>query len=110
MKIEFLWFEDCPNHQDARALLRTVMADRRLTNVIEEIDATESSVAERHRFPGSPTIRINGRDVEPGFHDPGDYTPRCRLYQAAAGLKGVPERRWIENALTDAQRAEDGAA
>jgi len=37
-------------------------------------------VAEQLRFPGSPTIRVDGRDVQPGFEDPADYTSRCRLY------------------------------
>ena len=49
--------------------------------------------------PGSPTIRIDGVDVPPGFSDPGDYTPRCRVYWTNAGLRGVPERSWIEAAL-----------
>jgi hypothetical protein len=52
------------------------------------------------RFPGSPTIRVNGRDVDPGYVDPGNYTPRCRLYRTAAGLRGLPERTWIADALT----------
>ena len=66
---------------------------------LEDIDATDPVVAERHRFPGSPTVRVDGRDVDPSFQDPGDYTPRCRLYWTAVGLGGVPERAWVESAL-----------
>jgi hypothetical protein len=66
---------------------------------IEEVDASDPAVAAAHRFPGSPTIRIDGIDIEPGYADPGDYTPRCRLYWAAAGLRGVPDPAWIEAAL-----------
>lgn len=99
MKIEFLWFDECPNHAYARGLLQEVTASRQIQQRIEDIDATDPAVAVRYRFPGSPAIRINGRDVEPGFVDPGDYTPRCRLYPTEAGLKGIPERRWIEDAL-----------
>lgn len=108
MKIEFLWFEGCPNHSDARHLLQDVMAERQVRQDVQEINATNPIVAEQHRFPGSPTIRVNGIDVEPGFADPGDYTPRCRLYPTVAGLKGIPERRWIEDALARARRAESG--
>lgn len=68
---------------------------------IIDIDATDRAVAEQHRFPGSPTIRIDGRDVDPRFRDPGDYTPRCRLYLTSAGLRGVPDRSWIEEALRE---------
>jgi hypothetical protein len=63
------------------------------------VDATDPLIAERLRFPGSPTIRVDGRDIDPTYVDPGDYTPRCRLYRTSEGLRGVPERAWIEDAL-----------
>ncbi|HEX5466047.1 MAG TPA: hypothetical protein VFW92_05150 [Candidatus Limnocylindrales bacterium] len=69
---------------------------------VRSIDATDPLVAAAYRFPGSPTIRIDGRDVDPSFSDPGDYTPRCRLYRTAAGLRGLPERAWLVAALTSA--------
>ena len=62
-------------------------------------DATDPEVARRHRFPGSPTIRVDGKDVDPSFIDPGDYTPRCRLFRADSGIVRIPERQWIEDAL-----------
>lgn len=99
--VELLWFSDCPNHHAARALLRELMVRHCVTGVIVDIDATDPVVAESHRFPGSPTIRVNGVDVDPSFVDPGDYTPRCRLYRTAAGLRGVPEASWIRGALID---------
>jgi hypothetical protein len=98
-RIELLWFEDCPNHPAARTMLRELLDELAPGTEISEIDATDPRVAERHRFPGSPTIRIDGRDIDPSFQDPGDYTPRCRLYRTAAGLRGLPERAWIESAL-----------
>ncbi len=67
--------------------------------VIRIIDATDQTVAASHRFPGSPTIRVDGLDVDPGFVDTGDYTPRCRLYRTSEGLRGIPEPVWIEAAL-----------
>ncbi len=99
MRIELLWFDGCPNHDAARTMLREVLADRGAGDGFEEIDASDPEVAERLRFPGSPTIRIDGVDVEPNFEDPGDYTPRCRLYATAEGLRGVPERSWLEAAI-----------
>lgn len=97
--IEFLWFGDCPNHPAARALLAGVVDELAPGTPIQEVDATDPAVAAALRFPGSPTIRVDGRDVDPSYVDPGDYTPRCRLYRTGAGLRGVPERRWIEDAL-----------
>ena len=97
--IELLWFSDCPNHQAARGLLRAVVADVSPESVIRDIDATDPGVAAQLRFPGSPTIRVDGRDVQAGFEDPADYTPRCRLYWTEQGLARIPPREWIEDAL-----------
>lgn len=97
--VELLWFSDCPNHSVARAALADAIERLARGTTIEEVDASDPQVAEARRFPGSPTIRADGIDVEPGFQDPGDYTPRCRLYRTAAGLRGVPDPAWIEAAL-----------
>jgi hypothetical protein len=98
-KVELLWFEGCPNHPAARRMLEEVIAEVAPGTRITEVDATDSTVAERVPFPGSPTIRVDGRDVDSTYTDPDDYTPRCRLYRTAAGLRGLPERRWIVDAL-----------
>lgn len=97
--VAFLWFQDCPNHEVARAILREVIDDVAPGTTFDDIDATDPNVARTHRFPGSPTIRVDGKDVDPAFVDPGDYTPRCRLFRSDSGLVRVPERRWIEDAL-----------
>ncbi|MBA2632406.1 MAG: hypothetical protein H0U86_05340 [Chloroflexi bacterium] len=97
--VELLWFSDCPHHEAARRLLGDVLADVAPATAIRDLDATDPSVAAALRFPGSPTIRVDGRDVEPGYVDPGVYAPRCRLYRTREGLRGLPERRWIEDAL-----------
>jgi hypothetical protein len=98
-EVELLWFEGCANHPAARQMLEEVIAELAPGTPIKDVDATDPVVAERVRFPGSPTIRIDGRDIDPTYTDPGDYTPRCRLYRTSAGLQGVPERRWIADAL-----------
>ena len=47
-------------------------------------------------------LEINGVDVEPQWEPCADCTPRCRLYLTADGLRGLPERRWIADALAAA--------
>jgi hypothetical protein len=97
--VELLWFSDCPNHPIARRLLADAIERLAPGTTIEEVDASDPDVAASLRFPGSPTIRVDGIDIEPGFRDPGDYTPRCRLYWTTAGLRGIPDPAWIEEAL-----------
>ena len=108
IRVEFLWFDGCPNHEPARALLDDVIAAVAPGTLVEAINASDPEVAAAHRFPGSPTIRVDGMDIDPSFVDPGDYTPRCRLFRTAEGLRGVPPREWIENALTGAQSRRSG--
>jgi hypothetical protein len=107
-RVEFLWFDDCPSHVTARALLDDVIAAIAPGTVVEAINASDPEVAAVHRFPGSPTIRVDGTDIDPNFVDPGDYTPRCRLFRTAEGLRGVPPREWIVAALASAQSRPGG--
>ena len=98
-EVELLWFADCPNHPPARSMLEEVIDKVAPGTVIHDVDATDPTIAAGVRFPGSPTIRVDGRDVDPSYIDPGDYTPRCRLYRTRAGLRGLPERGWLVDAL-----------
>lgn len=98
-RVELLWFSDCPNHPAARRMLEELVTEFAPGTQIRDVDATDPAVAAATRFPGSPTIRVDGQDIDPTFVDPRDYTPRCRLYWTDAGLRGIPERRWIEAAL-----------
>lgn len=101
-RIELLWFADCPNHEPTRTLLVEVIAALAPGTPIIDVDASDPKVAAALRFPGSPTIRINGSDVDPGYVDPGDYTPRCRVYWTPDGLRPIPARSWIERAIRQA--------
>ena len=99
MKLEVLSFDGCPGRDPARALVTDVVADVAPGALVEEVDASDPAVAARLRFPGSPTVRVDGVDVEPGYVDTGDYSPRCRVYRTSAGLAQVPPRAWVEDAV-----------
>jgi hypothetical protein len=97
--IEFLFWEGCPSHPEAKELLESVLAERRIDVPIEmhEIRTKEEAVA--RAFPGSPTIRIDGRDVDPGgAEEPPALT--CRVYRFPDGrVSPVPSREQLEEAL-----------
>lgn len=108
MNIELLWFEGCPNHEAAEALLLDVLAAQGVAATVRRIEVPDEATGNRVRFPGSRTIRIDGRDVDAEF-DPAtciDCTPRCRVYATSSGLRGVPERSWIERAVRAARLEE----
>ena len=102
MNIELLWFEDCPNHETTEELLAGVLDQYGVNAVINRVEVPDEETGKHFTFPGSPTVRINGVDVEPGWEPCDDCTPRCRLYLTSEGLRGVPERIWIEDAVREA--------
>jgi hypothetical protein len=107
MQIELLWFEGCPNHESARAAVEQVLASRGLGAArIELVRVDETNVVDV-KCPGSPTIRVDGRDIEPDFRDPGAYALSCRVYATSGGLRGQPETIWIEQAI-DRALSNDG--
>src|SRR5215471_9192941 len=65
MKIELLYFEACPNHEPAMNILREALESSGLQGRIEEVQVRTQSEAEAMGFVGSPSIRINGSDIEP---------------------------------------------
>ena len=99
MKIEFLFWRECPSHPEARALLDEVLAERGLDAEVEEREVTTTEEAEELAFPGSPTIRVDGRDVDPaGAGSRPALT--CRIYHRPDGrVSPVPTREQIEEAL-----------
>lgn len=101
MRIELLWFDGCPNHEAARRVVEQVLASRGLDPAMVESIRVDAMSVDQVKFAGSPTIRVNGRDVEPDFRDPGAYSLSCRVYPTPQGLRGKPEVAWIERAIDD---------
>ena len=97
--VELLWFEGCPNHEHAEELVREVLTGFGIRAPVHRIEVPDEAAGKRVCFPGSPTVRVNGGDVEPGWECCEDCTPRCRVYATEAGLKGIPPRQWIVEAV-----------
>lgn len=95
MQIDVLYFSGCPNHGPAVDLVREVLRDLGMHHRVHEIEVPDPEGATRLGFLGSPTIRVDGRDIEPDAEKRTDYAMSCRVY----GPSGVPPRAWIETAL-----------
>jgi hypothetical protein len=98
--VELLYFDGCPNHELLLPHLEQLLRNGEITAEIALRNVPDDAAAQRERFLGSPTVRIDGRDVEPGAEDRDDYGLKCRLYRTDAGLKGAPLDEWILDALT----------
>src|SRR5271155_2478555 len=98
-KIEFLYLDDCPSHPEALALLRDVLAERGVDRPIEVREVRSDDEALELRFPGSPTIRIDGRDVDPAGAG-GRPALSCRIYRLPGGrVSPLRSREQIVEAL-----------
>ena len=64
-RIELYYWEGCPSHPEALALLEDVLAEHGVTTEVELHEVQTDDEAAELRFPGSPTIRFDGRDVDP---------------------------------------------
>jgi hypothetical protein len=96
--VELLYFKGCPNVEAARALVQRVAADVGITPDLRLVGVTPND-AERLRFLGSPSVRVNGRDVEPGADERTTFVFACRVYETPLGLSGQPAREWVRAAL-----------
>jgi hypothetical protein len=98
-RIEFLYWDGCPSHPEARRDLEALLAERGIETPIEVREVRSWEEAERLRFPGSPTIRIDGRDVDEAGAD-ARPSLSCRIYHLPDGrVSPVPSRRQLEDAL-----------
>lgn len=98
--IEFIYWEQCPSHQRALTQLREAMGRYGLSDNQLEIRAIATDEqAVQERFVGSPTIRVDGRDVvEPDDGQP--YVLGCRLYRHRDGRPSpLPDQRDLDDAL-----------
>jgi hypothetical protein len=106
MKVQVLFFDGCPNHEALLPRLRELLDINGAEAAdIELVRVEDDEAAIRTRFLGSPTVRIDERDVEPGAGERTDFGLRCRLYATPDGLRGVPADEWVLGELQRAQTA-----
>ena len=99
VKIELLYLDGCPSHQAFLPRLRELLAEAGVHAPITERRVASDIDAQRERFLGSPTLRVDGIDVEPDAGVRTDYGLQCRLYRTAEGLSGTPRDEWVLGAL-----------
>ncbi len=106
MKIELLYFDGCLGYQTALKYLREVIAEKKLGVGVEMVKIENDEQAVARRFLGSPSIRLNGRDIEPGAGGIKDFSMRCRLYLEDDKVNELPSKKMIHRAIDEALRGE----
>lgn len=95
MKIEVLYFEGCPHFDATLSLVGEVLKQLGLSADIREVEVRTPEDAERLRFLGSPSVRVNGTDIEQDVENRSEYALSCRIY----GGSGLPPRGLLVSAF-----------
>jgi hypothetical protein len=102
MKVEVLYVAECPSHPAAVKLVRNVLAAEGITATIHEVLVSDEGMAGKLKFLGSPTIRINGRDVAGDQQKTETFALSCRLYSGSKQV-GLPPAELVHRAVIKAR-------
>jgi len=102
MKIEVLYVAECPAHPAAVELVKDILRAEGVEAEIREILVEDQLSARRLGFCGSPTIRVNGRDVAGPPTSPEGFALSCRLYAGSSEV-GLPPAEMVRRAVLQAR-------
>lgn len=94
-KVEILYFNGCPNHHLAVQRVKDVLREENLSAEVLELQVNDADAAQRLHFLGSPSIRVNGLDVEPQARASQAFGLMCRTYGTACCYSGAPSSELI---------------
>jgi hypothetical protein len=107
-EVELLWWEGCPSTDRARRELRDALDDIGLAAIeVNETSIRTDKDAHVTSFVGSPTILIDGEDVDPpGADEPVGLS--CRVYRRRDGsISPTPDPEDVRAALRRALAREE---
>jgi len=105
VKVEILYVAECPSHPAAVKLVKEVLAAERITTEVYEVLVRDEQMAGELKFLGSPTIRINGRDVAEESRKAQNFALSCRLYSGSEQI-GLPPAEMVHRAVLAARQGE----
>lgn len=107
MTLELLYLAGCPHHDEAVDLLNSVLEAEGIPAEVQQILIRNREEADAYSFPGSPTVRVNGQDIETISANRLGIGFACRTYFVEGKTLGVPPRSWLKDAIRLAAKQED---
>lgn len=98
MNVSLLYLDDCPNWEQTLADVREVLSEYHVDADVELIRISSQQQAEEMEFLGSPTVRVEGMDVEPDILESG-FNLECRVYWIEDDPLDRPPKEWIAAAV-----------
>jgi hypothetical protein len=102
LEIEVLYFKGCPNHKPAVEQVRKALQAEAIAGSVNEIEVRDAAMAAETRFIGSPSVRVNGVDVEEAAREAESFGFGCRTYFEDNRRSGLPSVELIRKALVNA--------
>jgi len=100
MRVELLYFDGCPGYRKAEQSLKDALSREGIRSEVELVAVNTDEEAGALKFPGSPTVRVDGRDLFPSSAgEREDWRLRCRVYATPEGLKDHPTEEMIRAEL-----------
>ena len=97
--IEILARTDCDSRGMAINVVEQVVAETGIPAEVQVIDVSTLAQAKRLRFVGSPTVRVEGRDVDRQPNGYSDVSLGDRVYRTERGLAGWPDAEWVRESI-----------
>jgi hypothetical protein len=88
-------------------MVKDVLAAEGVATEVHEVLVRDEEMASELKFLGSPTIRVNGRDVAGESRMAQSFALSCRLYPGSKQV-GLPPAEMIHRAVIEARRGERG--
>ncbi len=101
MKIRILYFAGCPNYLPAIEHVQHALQEEGVSAEIKHVQVLDGATAAANHFLGSPTVRINGVDVEPSARSGGASGLCCRTYRGGSSSEGAPSVALIRGAIRE---------
>lgn len=108
MKVEVMYFDGCPAYKSAEKTVRQILSEEGIEAKVELVTVNSDEEAQRLHFPGSPTIRVDDRDLFP-VSKREEWRLGCRVYATPEGLKGSPTAEMLREALKTRADANTGS-
>jgi len=93
IKIEIQYFNGCPNSAEMIKRVKEAIKGHEKPVDYSEVLVEDYETAEKLKFRGSPTVLINGEDLE-GREEPKTSAMNCRVYE-----NGLPEIEYIKGKI-----------
>jgi hypothetical protein len=108
MRVEVLTFQGCPHADATRELVKQAVRLEAVDAAIHFIEVGTPELAQQMRFLGSPSVRVDGEDVEPSAIDRAAYGFMCRTYCCGSEVAETPSIEMIRAAIRRRATAIEG--